>query len=85
MDKSDAHDIPTTVLLNADEYLFVRDIAKQRGISVSSYFRQKANDERKQLAQETLLAESAPINTPEPTQDIANLLFEFAKFIKAKQ
>lgn len=79
------HDIRVTVLLNADEFIFVRDLSSERGISASSFFRQMVNDERRRIAQEKLSADKQAANTSQPTQELNNILIEFAKFMKAKQ
>lgn len=76
------HDIRVTALLNADEFIFLRDEAKARGISASSYLRQMVNRDRRRVALEALsLANPAP-DTTENAQNLHNIVQMLAKAMK---
>lgn len=62
--------IRVQVLLDADEFLSVRDLSAARGISQSSYFRQLHNEERKRIAQEELSKAMNSANTHGVTQNL---------------
>lgn len=78
-----AHDIRVQVLLNADEYLFLRDISKERGLSNSSFFRQVLNFERRRKALESLSDDKDKNGTAEDTQDMHTLVTLLTKLMKS--
>jgi hypothetical protein len=58
------------VLLDSDEFLFMRDLALSRGISQSALFRQLLIEERKRGAQEALSLQLRASNTHTSTQNL---------------
>lgn len=76
------HDIRVQVLLTADEFIFLRDFSKSRGISASSFFRQVLNDERRRVAQESLSANADKSETSQDAQDVHRLAKLLTKLLK---
>lgn len=80
--RNDPHDQRVPILLTADEYLFVRNTADDRGVSISAYVRQLINDDRRSLAQKLLSANASSENSAQPTHDLHNFITTLAKLVK---
>ena len=81
--RGDLHDQRVPVLLTADEYIFVRDYAKDHGISMGDFFRFHLNDVRKLSAQKQLSAEASTEKSARPAQDMDAIVKALAQLLKA--
>jgi hypothetical protein len=70
------------VLLDADEYVFLQSLIKERGISASSFFRTHLTDERRRLAHEELSRMGTHLDSAEHTHEMNNGLAVLAKILK---
>lgn len=82
--RNDPHDQRVPILLTADEYLFVRNAADDKGVSISAYVRQLINDDRRSLAQKQLSADAESNETTQATQPLHNLVKALVQAIKAE-
>lgn len=82
--RNDPHDQRVPILLTADEYLFVRNAADDKGVSISAYVRTLINDDRRALAQKQLSANASTENSAQPTQDMHSFIKTLAALVKAE-
>jgi hypothetical protein len=82
--RNDPHDQRVPILLTADEYLFVRNAADDKGVSISAYVRTLINDDRRALAQKQLSASTSTENSAEPTHDMHKFIKTLAALVKAE-
>lgn len=61
-----AHDLKTCCFLTADEYLFARDEAEARGLSVSAFIRTLVINERRAVSMKKLSPYERYENSAEP-------------------
>lgn len=80
--KADPHDQRVPILLTADEYLFCRDEAEKRGISISAYFRQLLNVDRRSVALGELSVDQRFEKSAEPAQEMDSTLRNLARLLK---
>lgn len=82
--RNDPHDQRVPILLTADEYLFVRNAADDKGVSISAYVRQLINDDRRVLAQKQLSANTSTEKSAETTHDMHSFIKTLAALVKAE-
>lgn len=76
------HDIRQPVLLNADEFVFVRDHALSIGTSISGYIRNLINDDRRRLAQKQLCATEEYKRSANHAHDMDTFLDQLALMVR---
>lgn len=81
--RSDPHDMRVPVMLTADEFLFARDTAEEKGLSLGAYFRMLLKNDRKALAYEKLSAYQKLYDSANPAQDLDNFIKMVNKFNEA--
>lgn len=82
--RNDPHDQRVPILLTADEYLFVRNAADDKGVSISAYVRTPINDDRRVLAQKQLSANRAADKSAQPAQDMDTFIKVLANLVRAE-
>jgi hypothetical protein len=72
--RSNPHDQRVPVLLTSDEYLFARDEAERRGLSISAYFRQLLSGDRRGVNTTALSPVVPEPVSAEPAQELHNIV-----------